>query len=107
MAFIELPIAADTPHQSFSVQLDGALYTVRLRYNTRAGHWILDLFTFAGEQLVAGLALRLGVDLLSQYRSAEMPPGSLFVLNYVDPYAEPDRDNFGQDVMLIYQEAQS
>ena len=105
MAFIDLPIAADTPDQSFSVSLDAAVYRLRLRYNTRAGAWALSLATADGTPLLSGLALRLGVDLLAQFVDDRLPPGRLFAINYVDAYAEADRDNFGRDAALVYEEA--
>jgi hypothetical protein len=105
MAYIELPIAEDTPHQSFSVQLEGTVYQVRLRYNTRAGHWALGLADAAGIVLLSGVAVRLGVDLLSQYKDDRFPPGKLFAMNWVDQYQEPGRDNLGTDVSLIYEES--
>jgi hypothetical protein len=105
MAYLELPVTADLAYQSFSMQLDGAVYTIRLRYNSRAGHWAMDLAGADGGLLVAGIALRLGVDLLSQHQGATVPPGRLFIMNFVDPYQEPDRQSLGRDVALIYQEA--
>jgi hypothetical protein len=106
MAFIELPIIADTPDQSFSVILDGSLYQVRLRYNGRAGCWALSLFNAAGAPLIAGMAVRLGVDLLAQFSDNAFPPGRLFIINWADEYAKPGRKNFGSDVSLIYEEAE-
>jgi hypothetical protein len=106
MAYIELPILADTPDQSFSIALDGSVYHLRLRYNSRADYWMLFISTADGTPLLSGMAVRLGADLLDQYADAELPPGGLFAVNFVDAYAEPDRDNFGRDVSLIYQEAE-
>jgi hypothetical protein len=105
MAYRQLPVTAGLAYQSFSVQLDGAVYTFLLRYNTRAGHWAMDLAGADGGLLVAGIALRLGVDLLSQHQGAAMPPGRLFIMNFVDPDQEPGRESLGRDVALIYQEA--
>jgi hypothetical protein len=106
MAYIELPVAEDTPYQSFSVKLEGSIYQVRLRYNSRAGHWALDLADAVGAPLVSGIAIRLGVDLLVQYSGDDFPPGKLFAMNWVDEFVEPDRDNFGTDVSLIYEESE-
>ena len=75
MAYIELPISHDTPHQSFSVQLDGSVYQIRLRYNSRAGHWAMDLADAGGNPLTVGIAVRLGVDLLAQYSSVSLSSG--------------------------------
>jgi hypothetical protein len=105
MAYIELPVAADIADQSFSVQLEGAVYQVRLRYNTRAGHWALSLADAVGSALLSGMAVRLGVDLLAQFVDDRFPPGKLFAINWVDANQEPDRDNLGSDVALIYREA--
>lgn len=105
MAFIELPIAADTPDQSFSMVLDGAVYHLRLRLNTRAGFWVLFIAAADATPLLSGIAIRLGVDLLAPYADDPFPAGRLFAINFVDAYAEPDRDNFGRDVSLIFEEA--
>ena len=105
MAFLELPLTVDVPHQSFSVQLDGTVYRMRLRYNSRAGHWTLDLADAAANPLVSGVAVRLGVDLLAQYADDRFPAGKLFAMNWVEAYREPARDDFGSDVVLIYEEA--
>jgi hypothetical protein len=105
MAAFELPVALDMPYQSFAVQLEGAVFQVRLRYNTRAGHWAVDLSDAAGTRLISGIAVRLGVDLLSAYSDDSFPPGKLFAINWVDQYLEPDRDNFGADVSLVYEES--
>ena len=105
MAFIELPVAADVPYQSFSTTLNGAVYRIRLRYNTRAGFWSLDLADAAGAPLLSGLAIRLGTDLLSQFASEGFPPGKLFAVNWVAAHREPDRETFGRDVSLVYEEA--
>jgi hypothetical protein len=105
MAYIELPVAADTPHQSFSVTLNGTVFGFKLRYNSRAGHWALDLYDAGANPLLSGIAIRLGVDLLAQYAGDTLPAGSLFAINWVDAYSEPDRDNFGSDVSLVYEEA--
>lgn len=106
MAYIELPITADLPHQSFSVQLDGTVFRLRLRYNWRAGHWALDLADSSGAPLISGVAVRLGVDLLAQYADDRLPSGKLFAMNWVAPYQPPGRDNFGTDVVLIYEQGQ-
>ena len=103
MAYYELPID-NTADQSFTVTLDGAVYRIHLRYNSRARFWAMDILDAADTQLVMGLAVRLGIDLLAQYAD-RFPPGRMFAINYADPYVEPNRDNMGSDVRLVYQEA--
>lgn len=104
MAYIELPID-NTADQSFTTTLDGAVYRIHLRYNTRGGFWAIDILDASDTPLILGLAIRLGIDLLAQY-TEDIPPGQLFAINYADQYTEPNRDNFGTDVMLVYMEAE-
>jgi hypothetical protein len=104
MAHIALPIAAGVVDQSFSIKLDGAVYHFRLRYITRAAVWVLSIGAADAAPIASGLVVRLGVDLLAQFSDDRFPPGRLFALNFVDPYVEAGRDNFGRDVALIYAE---
>jgi hypothetical protein len=106
MAYLELPIQPDVPHQSFSVELDGAVYGFEFRYNTRGECWLMGLRTSEDEQLLRGVAVRLGVDLLAQYTDDRFPAGRLFAMNVADEYVGPDRNNFGSDATIVYEEAQ-
>jgi len=104
MAHLSIPVAA-TAYQSFSVQLDGSVYRMRIRYNSRSGVWTLDLFDSAEQALLCGLALRTGIDLLDQYVDDRLPPGRLFIVNFVSEHGEPGRDDLGTDAVLVYEEA--
>lgn len=104
MAFIEIPVQA-VPYQRFSIQIDGAAYHLRVSHNTRAGTWSIDIYDAVQTPLVCGMAMRLGLDLLSQFSDDRFPPGRMFLQNLKEAYAEPDRENLGTDVVLIYQEA--
>jgi len=105
MGYIALPIVADTPSQLFSIELDGTVYGFVFRYNTRSGTWMMDVRSTDDDVLVAGIAVRMGVNLLGQYSDERFPLGRLFTVNFVEAYVEADRNNFGRDVRVIYEEA--
>ncbi len=105
MAIVALPISADVPKQRFTIALDGAVYGFSFLYNTRAEAWMMTIRSADEQILAAGIAVRLGVDLLAPYSDARFPAGRLFVVNFSEQYTEADRDNFGRDVGIVYQEA--
>jgi len=105
MAIIELPIRNDIPSFSFRCDLDGETYTLSFRHNSRKNRWTMDILTDAGEAIVTGIALLVGANLINMYQDDRLPPGFLFVLNTKDENEEPNRDNFADDVKLLYSEA--
>lgn len=52
--------------QRFSVTLLGVSYGMRTRWNDAAGVWVLDISDVNGNELVNGLAMITGADLLGQ-----------------------------------------
>lgn len=106
MALLQLPVSSGSANYEFKTELDGVKYTLRFRFNTRAGRWIMDIKTSQGGMLLAGIALLTGVDLLAQYRAYDgAPQGNMFLLNLQDENLSPGRDDLGNGVLLMYQEA--
>lgn len=104
---IEIPLQNGNPNFEFKTELSGVTYTFHFRYNTRSACWVMDLSTAVGDPILTGIAVRLGIDLLSQFEDDRLPPGRLFAINYNDEYAEAGINNFGTDVAIVYQETES
>lgn len=67
MAVYRIPLSP-TP-QRFTINLGGTEYGLTLRYrNANMCGWVLDIADRAGAQLVNGIPLVTGCDLLAQYR---------------------------------------
>ena len=64
--FFEIPLAPEP--QRLAISLGGVDYVLKLRYNARLELWILDVADAEEHQLVSGIPLVTGVDLLGQYR---------------------------------------
>lgn len=91
------------PHWTMDVQLSGAVYTLRGRWNTRMGTWLLDLETGDGVRLLSGVRVVLEYPLLPRWRSDAMPPGELFVVCPTGRCnTDPGRDDIGRDASLRF-----
>jgi hypothetical protein len=68
------------------------------------GGWILDFFNEEGAELVCGIPLVTGADLLEQYRYLNIGGGGhLYCTTYGDPDAPPTRDNLNSASRLLWQ----
>lgn len=99
MAIIEIPLRNDIFHYSFTRELDGVVYLLRIRYNRRIDSWTLDFV-----DVVNGIRLAGGQDLLRQFKHLEVPAGRLEVVDLDGVFTEPDKTNLGDRVILQYTE---
>ena len=101
MAIITLPTRNDIFNYSFRFNLDGVVFSMKIRYNRRIDSWILD-FT----DVLFGIRLVGGQDLLGQFHYLEVPPGELRIVDLDGENKEPDRTNFSDRVVLQYTEVE-
>lgn len=99
MPTIEIPLRSDIFYYEFTKELQGVVYSFRLRYNLRIDSWILGFV-----DVVDSLRLAGGQDLLGQLHHLEVPPGRLEVVDLDGMYAEPNKTNIGDRVILQYTE---
>ena len=104
MQALLLPLRAGVPHYRFSVELDGADYGITLRHNERDGYWYLSLATGAGEPILSGSRVVLGLPLLRNVVSPLRPPGELVATDTSSRGLLPGLDDFGTRVLLAYVE---
>lgn len=102
MSFFSVPARNDLPWYTFKITLSSVLYTLTFRYNTRMTRWIIDLSDATGNLIVAGIPLLILRDLLAQYSTLPLPPGSLFCIDDTNQETQPTRYSFGVDHTLIY-----
>ncbi|MHC4397898.1 MAG: phage baseplate plug family protein [Planctomycetota bacterium] len=100
MATIEIPLRNDIFYYSFTKELDGVVYSLRLQYNRRIDSWILDFI-----DIVNGIRLAGGQDMLKQFHHLEVPPGRLEIVDLDGKFTEPNKTNIGDRVILQYEEA--
>lgn len=106
MATFELPIRNDAPAYRFQLDLEGRIYFFEFTFNTRMNLWVMDIQDQSQADLVRGIPLLVGVSLLDAYTSDALPPGTFVLLDLTGKGREADRENFGIDLKLYYEEAE-
>ena len=109
MATLTIPTATgpETTPQVLRCQLNGIVYQLVLRYNSRAGMWRLDINDDAGTALAAGLSLRnAGLPAnLCIWPRATFPAGLLLAVPTADATVDANLEELGGRVLLTYIEA--
>jgi hypothetical protein len=105
MATLILPARSNLTHYEFGVELEGASYTIELRWNARDGAWYLSLYDSAGEPLVSGHKAVLGANLLGRGENPRLPPGLLTLFDTSGTLVDPGQTELGGRVQLIYMES--
>jgi hypothetical protein len=105
MALIEIPVDRQSPDNQFTITLDKVVYTLRIKQNDRTGRFFLDIMDENGLPLAMGIALVVSYNLLEEYHTIGLPPGDLFIMDTKEQNTEPDENNFGESVVLLYNEA--
>lgn len=102
---VGIPLRNDVPSYQFRSELDSTTYTILIRYNSRMDRWVMDLNTENNTPLITGIILVLGTSLLARFQIDGIPEGDLFLINIENENTEGNRNNFGDNVQLFYQEA--
>lgn len=105
MALKKIPLTSDFPNYEIRIELDGVVFNMAFRYNTREGRWFMDIKDASDVMLVAGIKLILGVQLIERFQDIRLPFGSLFMINEDNSTEEPGRSNLGINALMLYEEA--
>lgn len=95
---IEIALTAD--NQRFRITLGGVEYQMTLFWRDVAG-WVLDIANSMGKEIVNGIPLVTGANLLQPYWHLGFN-GALVVASDVDIYATPTKDNLGSGGHLYF-----
>ena len=99
--YYEIPIQAGTP-QTLSITLGGTEYQLSFNYrNCVQGGWTVDISDAFGNEILFGVPLVTGCDLLAQYAYLNFG-GGLFVQTTNDPDAVPTFENLGDGAVLYW-----
>jgi hypothetical protein len=90
------------PLERFNVNLNGTLYTFFIAYNARGGFWTISLLV-NDVPLFEGFKAVQGVDIGGLYNLNI--GGRLYIESITDDLSDPTRDNFGNDMRLIYDDS--
>lgn len=107
MAILQLPVRSDLAAYSFAIQLELVRYQFNFRFNDRLGLWIMDVAKSDGTLVVAGIPVQTDVDLIGRFEYPDMPPGLLLAYDETGNSKDAGRNDLGESVTLLYQEAGS
>lgn len=93
---IEIPLNS-SPEQLFSITLNGNTYDCRVILNSRTGVWSIS-FAQSGIDIINGVSLLGGVDVLKQYN---IPIENAYVVNLDNTNQDPTKDNLGTVAKLF------
>jgi len=93
---IEIPLNSSS-EQLFSITLNSTNYDCRVIYNSRVGIWSIS-FATGGDDVVTGIAIVGGVDMVKQYN---FPVRNLYTVNLQNPSHDATADNLGTGAKLF------
>lgn len=94
---IEIPVS-NSPEQLFSLEIDQVVYNFRIIYNTRWQVWTMDVLDNSNIEILTGVTLVGGVNLLEQHNIGIT---NLFAINIADRSLDANIENLGTDVGLF------
>ena len=86
--------------QRLQITLSNVTYQLTVQWRNAAG-WVLDIAKLSGSQIVQGIPLVTGTDLLAQHKYLGIG-GGLFVSTDADPDAVPTYTNLGTASHLYF-----
>jgi len=93
----------DFPAFSETTALDGQVYRLTFRWNTRGQYWTLKVSQADGTPILSGIKLVPDYELISAYVDMGPPPGLLFVVNPSGQLYTVTRDNLPSgEIALVY-----
>ena len=105
MAFIKIPTRNDLGYFSERVVLDGEIFILEIRYNSRFGLWIMDILNENGNPVAEGVPLQTGIVLLHGFIEVDLPKGYFMVLGDTQVTVDASESDLGDTVNLYYSEA--
>lgn len=82
--------------------LNEAVVNLRFYYNSRSERWKMDVLDQDNDPIILGRTVNLGLDLLGRFFDERLPDGFLSTFDLKDRDSEPDLENFGSDVLMIF-----
>lgn len=102
---LEIPLRSDLAHFEVQVPLEGATYTLEMRWSVREERWYLDVLTEERDPIYTGIALVLSFRLGARCADERWPPGALYAVDTSGANLDPGINDLGVRVKLVYFES--
>jgi len=101
MPLFIIPVDNQNPDFTFYTNLEDSTYFFRMRWNTRAGKWFMDILNDQNEAIVQSVAIVQGIDYFELVQE-KVPVGKLFFSNLPDPTADCGRNDLGENFEMFF-----
>lgn len=99
---VKIPLRTGLPHFELQAVLDGATYSLDLRWNVRDASWYMHVLTADGAEIItAGLRLVVAFP-IGAYRTGRLPPGVFVLIDSAGAGADAGKDDLGIRHQLYY-----
>jgi len=105
MSIIEIPVRSDIPFYDMEITLERTAYFLEFYFNKRKDRWMMDILNQEKMPILVGTPLLTNVELLDKFAFEDTPPGLFLVLDLEGEQLNPGRNDLGDRVKLIYEEA--
>jgi hypothetical protein len=97
-----VPLADDSDHYNFTVELDGVTYGMEFTWNYRESAWYFDLSDSSGVLLLAHRKAVVGFPVTGRFLNEALPPGNLVFQDTSKQSQDPGLTDLGNRVQLFY-----
>lgn len=98
---VEIPTRS-LPAYNFEITLEGVIYRLYFRWNSRFEFWVMDFQDRQGESILAGLKLVLDYELIRMFASDRLPKGALIAVDSSRRLTRIGENDLGDPVKLLY-----
>ena len=92
----------DLTYFDIQAPLDGATYTLEMRWNTRALAWFMRLLNEQADTIIVGDTKVVADWPIALYITGRLPPGLLVFWDTSGAGLDPGLNDLGQRVQLLY-----
>ncbi len=105
MAFFIVPVPSTAQAFEIQVEMNTELFTLAFRFYPRDDFWRMTV-SKADAVILSQIKVVNTLDLLGQFDYLEdLPAGTIIVFDHEGLDADPGSENFGDRVVLMYQDA--
>lgn len=105
MAIQQIPASNDFGAYVFRIDLEATTFTFAFRYNTRMSRWIWDVMDANGDPLVMGIPLLTLNNLIGRFKVSGLPLGDFILIDERGENINPERNDLGERVIMLYRES--
>jgi hypothetical protein len=106
MSGFKIPIDATAGKFKFKILINEVNYVFKFRYNHRLNQWIWAICDESGAEIIANIPMLSDIALTQTYTAYPIPASFFFCYDTTSKNRNPDRYDFGTEVIFIRDDLQ-